>query len=204
MKTTSIAIPQKLILAKPASHSSTKKLLNSLPSFENGSGAIGRLSRRFEKVLSQLESVDSASERTQLSAELTELFARLLEILSGKSSGIAAVSSGSLAKRGIVSHGPSVPSNTLLWKPQSESDGNLVVLLPSSMSNIQSVKVLDPSSGQVLAEGRYSGRANGQRAHFRFSQSGGEFPAGAILEVVSSQGVQRIPVQETGARFERS
>lgn len=64
------------------------------------------------------------------------------------------------------------PSETFLWKPTSDSDGKLVILLPSSVS-AQSVSISGPSGSETVEKGGRNGsRGNGQREHYRFSQSG--------------------------------
>ncbi len=64
------------------------------------------------------------------------------------------------------------PSETFLWKPISDSDGKLVILLPSSVS-AQSVSISGPSGSETVEKGGRNGsRGNGQREHYRFSQTG--------------------------------
>ncbi len=68
-----------------------------------------------------------------------------------------------------------------LWKPKSENTGNLVILLPSSYS----------SSCKVTANGTsipYSGRANGNRPHYRSSQPGSSFSAPASVVATCPSG----------------
>lgn len=63
-----------------------------------------------------------------------------------------------------------------LFKPISESDGNLVVLLPSSMSgDVSGVTLLD-SNGQILDKGRGLGDYDDGRPLFRFSSPGSAYP----------------------------
>ena len=92
-------------------------------------------------------------------------------------------------------------SNEFLWKPQSESNGNLVVLLPSSLTgNIDSVEVLGPN-GEPLATGSSAGVANGGREHFRFNKPGGSFPNGSSVRVTLRDGrTMNIPVGNTASR----
>lgn len=63
-----------------------------------------------------------------------------------------------------------------LWKPASESDGNLVVLLPPELKgNVDSVRIED-ASGNTVASGRFAGdNKNGGRPHFRFDKPGAAF-----------------------------
>lgn len=71
-----------------------------------------------------------------------------------------------------------------LWKPVSDSNGKLVVLLPSKLAGqAKSVEVQD-ASGRTLAKGRYTGDANGGRPHFRFDKPGAAF--GQDVRVVAT------------------
>ena len=72
-----------------------------------------------------------------------------------------------------------------LWKPESESDGNLVVLLPSELNGlIEKVEVHSgmPFSDETKeADGRYANIGNGNRQHYRFDRNGGEFGEEAFV-----------------------
>ena len=94
-------------------------------------------------------------------------------------------------------------SNGFLWKPESDSDGKLAILLPSSWSgNVLGVSVLGPD-GKVLEAGRYAGNGNGGRDHFRFSRDGGSFPAGCVVLVQMRDGTtQRIAIENPASRIE--
>lgn len=62
-----------------------------------------------------------------------------------------------------------------LWKPESDSDGSLVILFPSKYVNkFESVAV----DGE---EGEFSAFANGDRQHWRFSKSGGEYTGSVVI-----------------------
>ncbi len=79
------------------------------------------------------------------------------------------------------------PSEVFLWKPVSDSDGKLAILLPSSL-DAQSVSVSGPNFNETVnAGGRQGGRGNGQREHFRFSKPGTDM-----------QGPVQVTVQLTG------
>ena len=69
----------------------------------------------------------------------------------------------------------SLTKSGFLWKPVSESDGKLVVLLPSAYrgGRVSSTKVY--SGGAFLEQGRYTLDANGDRPHFRFSKPGASY-----------------------------
>lgn len=92
-----------------------------------------------------------------------------------------------------------------LWKPQSESDGKLVILLPSSMNatTVHSLSVIDPKNGSVIEAGRFAGIGNGARLHFRFSKSGASYPDGSMVLVNFSDGSSaRISVADSSKRIE--
>lgn len=96
-------------------------------------------------------------------------------------------------------HGPSVrgPSvrvdgpNGFLFKPRSDSDGKAVVLMPARLTGKIDQVVLKSPDGQVIEKGRFSGVANGDRAHFRFIKPGGAYPPGTTVEVRLDDGSTR-------------
>ncbi|HMO16879.1 MAG TPA: hypothetical protein PKA63_01255 [Oligoflexia bacterium] len=68
-------------------------------------------------------------------------------------------------------------SGGFLWKPVSESDSKLVVLLPEALrgavSRVEIHASLPPSDITKLGEGRFAGDTmNGNRPHFRFDKPG--------------------------------
>lgn len=70
-----------------------------------------------------------------------------------------------------------------LFKPVSDTRGTLVVLLPKQMTgNIESM-VLKALSGEELERGVFSGVANGDREHFRFTKPGSQYPRDLVVEV---------------------
>jgi len=95
-------------------------------------------------------------------------------------------------------------NDQFLWKPVSESDGNLAILLPSYLTRqIQDVEVRT-KDGERIEEGRYSGVHNGGREHFRFSKSGGAFPPGSQVVIRLKDGSQQtVTVENTGSRFKQ-
>ena len=66
-----------------------------------------------------------------------------------------------------------------LWKPVSDSDGKLAVLLPKSFAGqIEKLEVhssLPPSDSSKVAEGSYKYDSNGGRPTFRFSKPGASY-----------------------------
>ena len=84
------------------------------------------------------------------------------------------------------SSGSSNHGNGFLWKPVSESNGNLVVLFPPNLTGtISSAGIyssLPPSNENLIEQGDFSGDShNGGRAHFRFSKPGGFYPDGVYV-----------------------
>ena len=91
-----------------------------------------------------------------------------------------------------------------LWKPVSERDRKLVVLLPKDLSDAASVQILSPDRTSVLDSGKLTGIANGDRAHFRFSAPGSSFPDGSIVRATYRDGsIRQLSIPETSSRFAR-
>lgn len=114
-----------------------------------------------------------------------------------------AASSGRPASpKGPTVCNPNAPAG-FLWKPVSDSDGNLAILLPPRMTGkVVAVRVLSPD-GQVLEEGRHGGVGNGGREHFRFKRPGGAFPPNCQVQILMKDGSQQtIPIPNPGVRNE--
>jgi hypothetical protein len=113
------------------------------------------------------------------SGELTPTERQVDEVTIGKSAFATASSTG---------HSSGTGSGGFLFKPISDSDGKLAVLLPSIYAGMaQSMRLLSPS-GAAIETGRYGGNGNGNREHFRFSQPGQNYPAGVIVEATLTSG----------------
>lgn len=130
----------------------------------------------------------------QLFNRLTAVFERLLSALT------ATLRSGEVAS--TPPHTTLEPSGGFLWKPEAEKDGKLVILLPKSLKTVESVRVLTPDGRAELAKGRFSGVANGDRAHFRFNQPGAAFPDNALVEIAQRDGASlRVAIPNTSDRY---
>lgn len=102
-----------------------------------------------------------------------------------------------------ISLGSSVArSGEFLWKPVSDKDGKLAILLPSSYTGkVKSVKIMNAKGSRTLQKGTYSGVGNGDREHFRFSKPGSSFPDGAIVLITMKDGSTRhITIKDTAKR----
>ncbi len=79
-------------------------------------------------------------------------------------------------------------SGGFLWKPESESNGNLVVLLPTILRDmLERVEIhssLPPDATTLIEEGSFAGdEDNGNRPHYRFEKPGAEY--GSDLHIVA-------------------
>ena len=79
-------------------------------------------------------------------------------------------------------------SGGFIWKPVSEGDGNLVVLLPGSLRCRVSGADIQ-KSGSRVEKGRFTGDThNGNRPHYRFSKPGAGYGSGLTLTAFLSGG----------------
>jgi hypothetical protein len=94
-------------------------------------------------------------------------------------------------------------SGEFLWKPKSDKDGKLAILIPKSLSDkVSEVAIVSPDKKRVLQRGKFSGVGNGDRAHFRFSKAGDDFPPGSIVWIKLKDGTSRhVVIKNTGARY---
>lgn len=149
----------------------------------------------------------SATDPTMAVASLEEALMKVELFAQGLASGEIEVASGSYlngstgessvgSSSGASSsgHGTSSGSQGLdgaggfLWKPTSESDNKLVVLLPEALrgaiSKVEIHSSLPPSDITKLGEGRFAGDTmNGNRPHFRFDKPGSSY--GSNVHVVA-------------------
>ena len=82
-----------------------------------------------------------------------------------------------------------------LWKPASERDGNLVVLMPYPVGELT---IRDANTGQVIAVGRSSGPSNGFADTIRFDRPGAAFQNVIIEDKYGNS----IPVADGSQRLE--
>ena len=95
-------------------------------------------------------------------------------------------------------------SGEFLWKPASEKDGKLVILIPSKFTgNVKNVRIVD-AAGNSIAKGKASGVANGNREHFRFDKAGKAYLNGSFVEITLKSGeVKRVKISDTANRLQR-
>jgi hypothetical protein len=85
-------------------------------------------------------------------------------------------------------NGDFVGGGGFLFKPVSEGNGKLVILLPSSMSGeISNVNIVD-SNGKLLESGDKSGNFDDGRPVFRFDRPGGKYPDNIVVAITMNDG----------------
>lgn len=103
---------------------------------------------------------------------------------------------------GISDSASFVGGNGFLYKPVSESNGNLVVLLPSSMRrNVQLVQLLD-SSKNILETGDAKDAFEDGRPIFRFDKPGASYPDGLVVRVSLDNGeMKEYKIPDSSKRY---
>ncbi len=86
---------------------------------------------------------------------------------------------------------PGGGSEQFLWKPVSENDGRLVVLLPSSLrGRVTSCTLTSASAGTV--SGNFAGDVhNGRRPHYRFSSPGAAYGNNITVRATLNDGTSQ-------------
>ncbi len=81
----------------------------------------------------------------------------------------------------LTNNAYSLRSSGIVWKPNSDGDGNLVVLTPSHFPN-QSVSLID-ANGSTIETADSVGRTNGDRETYRFDRPGSAYNSNIILRI---------------------
>lgn len=90
-----------------------------------------------------------------------------------------------------------------LFKPVSESDGNLVVLLPTKFKGDVESVILRDMEDREIDRGREAGYHNGDRQHFRFSKPGADYGSNVSLEIKFLDGsIQRYDIPNPSERYD--
>jgi hypothetical protein len=94
-------------------------------------------------------------------------------------------------------------SSGFLFKPVSDSDGKLAVLLPPNLAGlVQSVSLVG-ANGEVIESGRYAGNGNGGRDHYRFTKPGGQYSDGlTVMATLTNGQLVKYIINETSQRTE--
>ena len=165
---------------------------NASLSYRGGSGDSGSLLERASAI--------KIAEATLAGIQSSDVNAKPLA-LTEKTMDVSVSSTVAGTHKELVPQAPrpgvSVASGSLrsgfLWKPVSESDGKLVVLLPARLSGkVSSAAVyssIPPTETNKIEEGRFSGdQKNGGRAHFRFQKPGRSYPDNAYVVATMKDG----------------
>ena len=96
-------------------------------------------------------------------------------------------------------------SGKFVWKPVSEKDGKLAIILPPRLTGkVKSVAILSSDKTKILAKGNFTGVANENREHFRFSKAGGRYPDNSFVMITMKDGkTYNVKINETSDRYER-
>lgn len=129
------------------------------------------------------DQVDDLIEQNQQQAEA----AAAAEQSSSSSSSSQPSSSSSSSTPSASSQSAAVSSSSgggslggFVWKPVSEGDGNLVVLLPSAYAGkVAAVDIV--KGGSVVERGRFTGNTNGNRPTFRYRLPGAGYGSGLTV-----------------------
>lgn len=100
--------------------------------------------------------------------------------------------------------GKFIGGDGFLFKPVSESNGNLVVLLPSHMQqDADSVQLVDSSTGNTIEKGQSYGAYEDGRPIFRFNRPGRSYPENMIVQVRFDSGdVKEYSIPDPANRWE--
>lgn len=111
---------------------------------------------------------------------------------AGDTSVDASIAGGSVSPQGEHMDGA---KEGFLFKPEADNSGKLVVLLPNKFARQVESVLLKDKNGKTIEEGSSSGFANGdrfgEREHFRFDRSGGDYPKNVEVVVKLKNGKQK-------------
>ena len=87
----------------------------------------------------------------------------------------------------IVPNGNEVDGDEgFVFKPHSDHEGKLVILLPAELANQVASVLLEDENGNVVEHGSSSGHANGGREHFRFTKPGEDYPQNLTVRITEN------------------
>lgn len=98
--------------------------------------------------------------------------------------------------KGTVAAADRNGTQSLLWKPVSESNGNLVVLLPAKFNNL-----IDGPVTVNGESGKFTSVANGNRSHWRFSKPGAAYGSNVQVKWTATGKTYTVTVPNGSARW---
>lgn len=143
--------------------------------------------------VAQMESALSAAKLMIDKIASGEATSELRDLQEATGSGAGAASAGDVS---MLSSGSSEGqaldgAEGFLFKPVSDSDGKLAILMPASLAGDIVKVLLKDSEGNTIDEGRYGGNGNGGRDHYRYSKPGGDYPENLVVEAVLKNGTSK-------------
>lgn len=98
---------------------------------------------------------------------------------------------------------PNDGAEGFLFKPVSESDGKLVVLLPQALTGQIEQVVLKDLQDKEIEKGRYADVHNGGREHYRFSKAGADYGGPLVVEVRFKDGTStKYHIEDPAQRYD--
>ncbi|MFT5125188.1 MAG: hypothetical protein ACI9QL_003635 [Candidatus Omnitrophota bacterium] len=153
-------------------------------------------------ILFSLTGCDLSSSSGSSSAELDEQVQERLAGAQEQAAATTAAKPSSSSSSASSSSSSGGGSGGFLWKPKSESNGKLVVLLPGSLRGKVSGASISGSFGSE--NGSFAGDThNGRRPHYRFSKSGGSYGSNIRVTARTSSGTKSWTVPNGGSRNEQ-
>lgn len=99
--------------------------------------------------------------------------------------------------KGTVAAADRNGSQVFLWKPVSDSNGNLVVILPAKFNNL-----IDGPVTVNGTPGRFTSVANGNRSHWRFDKPGSAFGSNVVVKWTATGKIFTVTVPNGGTRWQ--
>ena len=178
--------------ASAAKAAKTTKKESTQPTTDLGGGAVEVIAG-FEQMMVAMFKVFS------------DIITKLLSVVDDLASKAAAKGStattGSKPSDTTDSTGDAAGSNEFLWKPISEKDKKLAIVLPSDLTGEVASVTLEDSKNKPLASGKYSGVGNGNRETYRFGAKGSTYPDGLHVKITMKNGEEKsVKITDTAKR----
>lgn len=146
-----------------------------------------------EAALLSMRTMVDAYDSGEAPAESRSLDAAMTTTVAGSSGSLGGAAAGDGA--GIEGSQELDGPQGFLWKPVSEGDGNLVVLLPTDLrgmlDRVEIHSSLPAGPETLLEEGEFAGdEHNGARPHYRFDQPGSAYGSDVHVVGFKSDGTQ--------------
>lgn len=123
--------------------------------------------------------------------------------LDGTASAVKVSAATDAAAGSSESASPADGADGFLFKPISDTQGKLVVLLPKEFTGKISKVVLRDMTGKELESGQSGGVGNNGREHFRYNKPGGSYPPNIFVEVqLTGGGVKTYSIADPSKRYD--